>query len=100
MKRDDAGNNLISLVRGNERQAFHKALLAIETVQMEIPGLPQTRKIYFQGLPIELTEERLSNFKQLPQVNTSDSALVLSNHLGCVKFEGKHPNFRKPYCLA
>ncbi len=63
MKRDDAGNNLISLVKGNERQAFHKALLTIETVQMEIPGLPQTRKNYFQGLPIELTEERLSNFK-------------------------------------
>ena len=47
-----------------------------------------------------LQEERLSQFRELLEVNTNDSALVLHNLLGPVKLKAKYPDIGKPYYLA
>ena len=47
-----------------------------------------------------LQGERLSQFRELLEVNSNDSALVLHNKLGPVKLEAKYPDIGKPYYLA
>ena len=42
----------------------------------------------------------LSQFRELLEANTNDSALVLHNPLGPVKLEANFPDIGKPYYLA
>ena len=69
-------------------------------MQTEIDELRQTHDKVFQTLPIEWIEERLSQFRELLETNTNDSALVLRNLLGPVKLDTKYPEIGKPYYLA
>ena len=64
------------------------------------PNIRQTRDKVLQTPPIEWIEERISQFRELLEVNTNNSALALHNLLGSVKLEAKYPDIGKPYFLA
>ena len=66
----------------------------------EIDGLHQNREKVFQASPIEWIEGKPSQFRELLEGNTNDSALDLRNLLEMVKLEAKYPDIGKPYYLA
>ena len=76
---------------------FHRKVVVRTTSH---PSIRQTRDKVFQTPLIEWIEERLSQFRELLETNTNDSALVLHNLLGPEKLEAKYPDIGKPYYLV
>ena len=66
----------------------------------EIDGSHQNREKVFQASPIVWIEGKPSQFRELLEGNTNDSALVLRNLLEMAKLEAKYPEIGKPYYLA
>ena len=63
----------------------------IDTLETEIDELLQTRERVFQTPRIKWIEEKLSQFRELLEFNTNDSALVLRNLLGPINLEVNYP---------
>ena len=84
--------------------ALNEALIEwgqqIDTLETEIDELLQTRERVFQTPPIEWIKETLSQFRELLEINTNDSAPVLRELLGPVNLEAKFSDIGKPYFLA
>ena len=97
--------NYINFIgESNTSRTLNEALLEnekkVDALQAEIDGMRQMRDKIFQAPSIEWIAERISQFRELLETNTNDSALVLHNLLGPVKLEAKYPYIGKPYYLA
>ena len=60
----------------------------------------QARNKVFQAPSIEWIENRISEFEELLQLNTSESAIALRKLLGPMKLEAQYPDVGKPYYVA
>ena len=86
---DDSSSNYMS-----------RECVLIRNMMKRIDELRQTRDKVFQVPPLERIEERISQLRDLLELNTNDSTIVLRSILGPMEFEAKYPEFGKPYYLA
>ena len=97
--------NYINFIgESNTSRTLNEALLEsekkVDALQAEIDGMRQMRDKIFQAPSIEWIAERISQFRELLETNTNDSALVLHNLLGPIILEAKYPDIGKPCYLA
>ena len=83
-------SNYINFIgEGQASRTLNEALLEsekkIDALQAEIDGLRQAHDKIFQAPSIDWIEKRLSEFSELLQLNTGESALALRKLLGPMK---------------
>ena len=98
-------SNYINFIgAGRASRTLNEALLEsekkIDVLQAEIDGLRQAHDKIFQAPPIDWIEKRLSEFSELLELNTGESALALRKLLGPMKLEAQYPDQGKPYYVA
>ena len=86
---DDSSSNYMS-----------RECVLIRNMMKRIDELRYTRDKVFQVPPFECIEERISQFRDLLELNINDSTIVLRRILGPMEFEANYPEIGKPYYLA
>ena len=97
--------NYINFIdESNGSRTINEALLEsekkVDSLQAEIDGLRQARDKVVQAPPREWIENRLSEFDELLELNTGESAIVLRKLLGPMNLEAQYPDLGKPYYIA
>ncbi len=72
----------------------------VEALKAELTGLRRSRDKVFQAPPVEWVEERLAALKDVLELRTEQSALLLRNLLGPIRLEPTQGNIGRPYYLA
>ncbi len=97
--------NFVDFVgEGRGSQALAKALVEterrVEALREELDGLRRSSEKIFQAPPVEWIEERLTQFKDLLERRTEQSALILRRLLGQIRLEPTRGDIGRPYYLA
>ena len=92
----------IGEVRGSRAlgKALEESERKVDSLQIDLEGLRQTRKRIFRAPPIEWIRAKISHLSELLEHNTSQSAQVLREVLGPIRLEANYPDIGKPYYIA
>ena len=89
---------------GRGSRALSEALLEterrVEALKTELAGLRRSHEKVFQAPPVEWIEERLNSLKEVLELRTEQSALLLRNLLGPIRLEPTTADIGRPYFLA
>ncbi len=92
------------IAEGRKSNALIKALEETErrvnSLQVELNGLHNTRDKIFKAPRIEWIEAKLENVKALLEKNLAQSSVALRELLGPVTLQAVYPEIGKPYYIA
>lgn len=111
IKRNELGklkskvDNLINFIAlGDSSPTVREALTGYESslnkLNIELMLLEETMQNAFKAPPIEWIKERVANIKEILELKTEQSALLLRNLLGEIVLEPVRTDLEKPYLKA
>ncbi len=97
--------NYINFIgEGNASRTLNEALLESETkvdmLKTELDGLSQAQDKAFKAPSSDWIKSKLSQFSELLERNTGESAIALRKLLGPITLKAKYPDSGKPYYVA
>lgn len=97
-------NFLDFIGEGRGSQALAKALVEterrVESLRIEVDGLRASREKVFQAPPVEWITEKLSKVREVLELNTVRSAVLLREFLGPITLEPIAADIGRPYYQA
>ena len=97
--------NYINFIgEGNASRTLNESLLEseakVDTLQTELDGLRQAQDKVFKAPTSDWIKSKLSQFSDLLERNTSESAIALRKLLGPMTLKAQYPESGKPYYVA
>jgi len=97
--------NYINFIgEGNASRTLNEALLESETkvdmLKTELDGLRQAQDKAFKAPSSDWIKSKLSQFSELLERITGESAIALRKLLGSITLKAKYPDSGKPYYVA